>query len=162
MEKDSVSELETGFQVSQYGTLNGYQEPSYRKSLPEHGLFCSRCHNGTSQYFLSVTCYLCQFIMKCIQALHHEAYFIFLEWEIHIYVKESSSTDVLFSIYPQNLYIPCRKNAGCTHTLQKALTSHITMMQANRFWIQVFTTLNFQILTEGKLDRSLDSDGSVS
>lgn len=162
MEKDSVSELETGFQVSQYGTLNGYQEPSYRKSLPEHGLFCSRCHNGTSQYFLSVTCYLCQFIMKCIQALHHEAYFIFLEWEKHIYVKESSSTDVLFfHLSPKSLYTMQKKPRVYTYSAESSNISH-NNDAGNRFWIQVFTTLNFQILTEGKLDRSLDSYGSVS
>lgn len=49
VEKDSVSELETGFQVPQNGALNGYQGPSYCKSLSEQGLLC--CHKVTSQYF---------------------------------------------------------------------------------------------------------------
>lgn len=72
--------------------------------------FCSCCYNITSQYFLSVTCYLCQFIMECVQALHHETYFIFLEWEKHIYVTISSSTDVLFfHLAPKSSYTMRKK-----------------------------------------------------
>lgn len=53
-----------------------------------------------------------------------------------------------------------------THSLNMQVgscnVSHTNNDAGNRFWIQIYTTLNSQILTEAELDCSLDSDGSAS
>lgn len=67
---------------------------------------------------------------------------------------------MLFTFIPK-IFIYQKKPRVYTYSAESYNISH-NNDAGNRFWIQVLTTLNFQIFTEGKLDRNLDSVGSVS